>query len=127
MDLDILMKDMKKIQGKYGWGKVWEVVDKLLEDENILSEKEKKRLGLYLENWIQVMISMSFEKGKLRKYMDEHGIGIEADYDGISVGGNTYPIKDILKENGFKWDSWSKTWDHENVYKGLNTILNIFD
>ena len=126
MDLDMLMKDLKKIQREYGWGKVWELVDGLLE-KNLLSDKEKERLGLYLENWIQIMISMSFEKEKLRKFTKEYGIGIEADYDGISVGGNTYPVKDILKENGFKWDSWSKTWDHENYIKGLNTILNIFD
>lgn len=33
------------------------------------------------------------------------------------VSGNTFPIKDVLKSNGFKWDHEHKVWYHPNFTK----------
>lgn len=40
-----------------------------------------------------------------------HGVKPETLFNGIkTVTGNTYPIKDILKQNGFRFDGKTKNW-----------------
>jgi len=35
---------------------------------------------------------------------------LDKEYYNVYVRGNTYPIKDILKQHGFKWDSLEREW-----------------
>jgi hypothetical protein len=49
---------------------------------------------------------------------------VQRDVDKIMLYGDTFPIKDILKQKGFKWDPLYKVWFAKNVDVDLNRLMS---
>jgi len=60
----------------------------------------------------KVVIEIQFDKDILsnRKYLT------------VSILGDTYKFKDIIKQNGFHWDKWSGRWKRQ--YNNV-TLMNL--
>ena len=49
-----------------------------------------------------------------------HPILVNVDMDALTVTGNTYPVRKLMRELGLDWDSQSKTWTGSR--EALNTL-----
>lgn len=61
-----------------------------------------------MSKWIDEMIKdmrlSSEQSERLKKIKDKNTVFIDVDQFGIKIHGNTYPLREVLKKQGFKYD-----------------------
>ncbi|MCS7102275.1 MAG: hypothetical protein NZ992_00140 [Candidatus Korarchaeum sp.] len=110
----------------YGSGRL------LVEEESEEREEEGKRKRVtYLCTYYvpqdsnsKILLERKWVKTETRSYRAMN-VSVIVRYDKAYIVGDTYPIKDLLKNYGGKWDSFMKVWIVSRRY--LNQLLDDFN
>lgn len=64
---------------------------------------------------LRSFITSALRAVRMGKRVEEAGLNIENGSHEVTVTGNTYPVRSILKAAGFRWNRGSKSWTYKTV------------